>query len=86
MEFLNSITAYLNGESFKQLLAIFGTLGGLDLLLRLAKTEKPLSLLIVFSGFLKAAIKLALAVDAALDKVLPQRVKAPAVTENSDGK
>lgn len=50
----------------------------LEVVLRLVKTDKPLSILIIISGGLKGVIKVALAVDGLLDKVIPQKVTPPA--------
>lgn len=49
----------------------------LEIALRLMKTDKPVSILRVVSGVLKGIIKVALALDALLDKVVPQNVVVP---------
>jgi len=82
MELLNQIIEFIQNNLMAQA-AILG--GVLDFIMRLLKTEKPMSLLYVVRGaiemgvaFIMKVADLGKAIIAFLDKLLPQRLKDPA--------
>ena len=47
----------------------------LEMVMRMVKTDKPMSIIYIVSGFLKKSSELLSLIASLLDKVLPQRVK-----------
>lgn len=73
MEFLDSILSWLQGASNS---AIFASIAlGIEIILRLIKSEKPLSIMYLISDGLKKIGGIFAAAGALMDKVLPQRLK-----------
>jgi len=73
MEFLQKLADQIAAFGTGPAMAVIGMM--IEMGLRLLKTEKPLSLLLVASGFLKAVGGIFVAASGILDKVIPQRVK-----------
>lgn len=73
MEFLNELLAKINEFGTGPAMAVIAMM--IEMALRLLKTEKPMSLLIVASGFMKSVGGIFVAASGILDKVIPQRIK-----------
>ena len=73
MEFLqsviNSISEFMTGGVFATVVIV------LEMVMRMVKTDKPMSIIYIVSGFLKKSSELLSLIASLLDKVLPQRVK-----------
>lgn len=76
MEYLEKILALIPSVDAGYVASITVAL---EFILRLIKSEKPLSILYIIAAVIKKLAEILLKISLLLDKVLPQRVKAPEV-------
>lgn len=89
VQYLGMANEALGGGAIAKAVATMVSLGVVDILCRLLKTEKPWSVLLGLSAALKIAVKIGeafvkvcLSADKLLDQVIPQRLKpAPVAVE-----
>lgn len=81
---LHTVTGVLTGGTLNMVLTTFTSIGGLDIIMRLVKTDKPASVLQVFRAgvaglrhLLGALDELLGATDALIGKLVPQRLLNP---------
>lgn len=73
MEFLQKLADQIAAFGTGPAMAVIGMM--IEMGLRLLKTEKPLSILLLVSGFLKGVANVFTAASSIIDKVVPQRIK-----------
>lgn len=77
MHFLQVAYDFLASSAVGNVVSGFLAIGGLDLVMRLIKTDKPASVLLMVQGIFKAVIKVLGKLDDLIDAIVPQRLKGP---------
>lgn len=73
---LEKLNLFLNSIPHAEEIVVVTVAGVVDLVLRLLKTEKPLSLALVLAKGLRLVAAICEKIAVLLDKILPQRVKS----------